>query len=326
MANKGKNLKLIVIIPTLLLLGFAVGFAISNSIISCDTEAYRYINKELVCKDELTVKKNSYVEMKSELEKYIVEKKKDNSVTEVAIYFRDLQNGPTFGINEYERFSPASLLKLPLFLTYLNLSIDNPMLLGTEIAFEENIEDIEQYFKPTKTAQPNTGYTIDELLGYMIKYSDNHSYYALRQYLNQVSPNVDVLQETFIDLGIIDPKGFTDQTLSVKSYASIFVQLYHNSFFSNKELSEKALEFLTGSDFYKGISLGVPVDIKVANKFGERFLPNNQKQLHDCGVVYYPENPYMICIMTRGHDFEKLSKTIGEISKSVYDEFNSRKL
>ncbi len=29
----------------------------------------------------------------------------------ISVYFRDLNNGPWFGINEKEEFSPASLLK-----------------------------------------------------------------------------------------------------------------------------------------------------------------------------------------------------------------------
>jgi len=27
-------------------------------------------------------------------------------------------------------------------------------------------------------------------------------------------------------------------------------------------------------------------------------------QLHDCGIVYYPETPYLLCVMTKGWNFE----------------------
>jgi hypothetical protein len=42
--------------------------------------------------------------------------------------------------------------------------------------------------------------------------------------------------------------------------------------------------------------------------------------------VYYPQNPYLLCIMTEGDDFNALSEVIGIVSKAVYEEFDSRRL
>ena len=46
------------------------------------------------------------------------------------------------------------------------------------------------------------------------------------------------------------------------------------------------------------------------------------KQLHDCGIVYYPKHPYLLCVMTRGDSFEYLDDTIRDISHLVYQEVN----
>ena len=70
----------------------------------------------------------------------------------------------------------------------------------------------------------------------------------------------------------------------------------------------------------------LPNDIVVAHKFGERDLEDNTKQLHDCGVVYYPQNPYLICIMTHGQSYKSLERIIQHISGKVYKEVDSRKL
>lgn len=70
----------------------------------------------------------------------------------------------------------------------------------------------------------------------------------------------------------------------------------------------------------------MPASVKVAHKFGERLLEDSTRQLHDCGIVYYPENPYLICIMTHGNVYENLEKTIQDISKMVYKEVDSRRL
>ena len=173
---------------------------------------------------------------------------------------------------------------------------------------------------------PNTPYMIDELLMRMIKYSDNRAYYVLREYLKQLSPHTDLLKETFVDLGIVDPQDYLDETITVKSYASTFVQLYYASFFQNKELSEKALSMLSDVDFEQGINAGIPGGIPVAHKFGERTgFDGGLKQLHDCGIVYYPHNPYLICIMTRGLDFQNLTQVIASISRMTYEEVDSRR-
>jgi hypothetical protein len=44
-----------------------------------------------------------------------------------------------------------------------------------------------------------------------------------------------------------------------------------------------------------------------------------QKQLHDCGIVYFPNHPYIVCLMTRGYDWNVLEKTLKDISKIIFD-------
>ena len=81
---------------------------------------------------------------------------------------------------------------------------------------------------------------------------------------------------------------------------------------------------LSGTDFNKGIVSQIPGSVEVSNKFGERtvFNPDHTllyRELHDCGIVYAGENPYAICIMTKGQTFEKLQEIIQDISKMTYN-------
>ncbi len=63
----------------------------------------------------------------------------------------------------------------------------------------------------------------------------------------------------------------------------------------------------------------------VAHKFGERsFLDKKTKQLHDCGIVYHPAKPYVLCVMTRGDDFDKLSAVLRSVSALVYQEVDAQ--
>jgi beta-lactamase class A len=286
-----------------------------------------HLNPQILCGATPAISKKNYVEFKLELEKFIREKKESGEAAVVAIYFRDLLYGPTFGIEEYTQFSPASLLKLPLLLAYLSIAEDRPNFLETEIFFEGYSEHLAQSVAPKVSAKAGVHYTLLELLELMIKYSDNNSYYALLAYLDEVSPNRQLLRDTFLDLGVIDPQSTLEDTITVKSYAGIFTQLFNSSYFSRKETSEEALTTLTDTDYAAGLVAGVPVGTKVAHKFGERYdAESNLKQLHDCGIVYFPENPYLLCIMTRGDDMEELTAVLREVSRMVYAELDSRRL
>jgi beta-lactamase class A len=84
-------------------------------------------------------------------------------------------------------------------------------------------------------------------------------------------------------------------------------------------VSNKALEILSTVEFRDGLRAKLPPEIKIAHKFGERGTRDGF-QLHDCGIVYYPERPYLLCVMTRGQDMDSLKEVIQDISFMVYSE------
>jgi beta-lactamase class A len=113
-----------------------------------------------------------------------------------------------------------------------------------------------------------------------------------------------------------------DVALSVKEYASFFRVLYNASFLT-REHSEQALALLAETDFPYGIESGLPPGTVVAHKWGIRTSTvqgEDVEQLHDCGLVYYPNHPYLLCVMTRGDDTLRQAQLIAEVSRVVYDE------
>jgi beta-lactamase class A len=111
--------------------------------------------------------------------------------------------------------------------------------------------------------------------------------------------------------------------MSVKQYSSLYRVLFNASYLS-KEYSQKALEILSKSEFKDGIVDGIPQSMTIAHKFGERHYSTGVDQLHDCGIIYYPYHPYLLCIMTKGTDFKQQSKTIRDISDKIYKEMEKR--
>ena len=43
-------------------------------------------------------------------------------------------------------------------------------------------------------------------------------------------------------------------------------------------------------------------------------------ELHDCGIIYYPNHPYFLCVMTKGADFPVLAGVIREVSQTAWEE------
>jgi beta-lactamase class A len=125
------------------------------------------------------------------------------------------------------------------------------------------------------------------------------------------------------ELNVSNDPDRDEDYISVQAYAGFYRILYNASYLS-KEMSERALIYLSYEDFKEGILAGIPKGLPVASKFGERALgPNYEiKQLHEFGIVYYPGRPYLIGIMTRGRDFDKLKTVLRDISRLIYEEID----
>ncbi len=309
---------------------FAIAFSLGQLFpkktqVTCGDE-YSFINRDVVCGSPDVIVKTGYTATQDEVNSYIESRKFEGKLTEASVYFRDLVHGPTFGINELSEFAPASLLKLPLALVYLASAEAQPQLLTTKLRWVGISSLGEQRIRPRVTAESDHEYTIEELLKMMIMYSDNASYETLEQFLSDSPHRSNLRLQIFQEIGLINPKDRIEETITVRGYASLFRILYNISYL-NTELSEKLLRWLAESDFDTGIKAGVPKEVVVANKFGERDIPGSDiKQLHDCGIVYYPGNPYLLCIMTKGNDWGELEGAISMISRMVYEEVDSRRI
>lgn len=301
-------------------LGLAVGFSLktqeeSNSNRIRLNPSFKYINPLLEC-DSTIESFTSFGNLEKQLHAYVASEIRDEHTSSTSIYVRDLNNGPWIGVNEKEQFSPASLIKVPLLIAYLKLAETNPQLLDTLVTINNTDGYLDQNIKPTELLRIGQQYKYIELLRQMIAYSDNVAYNVLLSKIDH-----PYLVATYKDFGIDISQGMSDPTgniLSVKDYASFFRILFNASYLSDTR-SELALKILTQSTYNDGLRTGVPADVEIAHKFGERrYLATSEVQLHDCGIIYVPGKPYLLCVMTRGKDIDQLGATIAEISRLVY--------
>lgn len=285
-------------------------FKIENINLSSKIEkretGFNFINPLLECEFENS-QGNSSLKGINEATKKILDKYPDNSIS---IYYRDLSNGPWYGINENENFAPQSLLKLPVAISYIKISEINSSILQNKILYSELIES---NLKPEDDLIVGQEYEVEYLIERILILSDNISFNLLTSHISK-----EQLLKTHEDLGIVYPSNNTPSDfVSVRSYSSIFRVLYNSSYLYRKN-SEYLLKILSQTEFKDGLVAGLPSDIVVSHKFGISNKENGDKQLHDCGIVYLTNKPYILCVMTKGKNLDELKTIIKEISATIY--------
>lgn len=320
------NSQKVIVYILLLIVGIGIGVLISKYLLKSEVQSYtqirqseyKYINPIVDIEPINEASKGELLVLQQSLDEIVREKrnnKETSDVTEVSIYYKDLNSGAWIGVNEKSNFTPASLLKVPIMISLYKRAEDNPSVLEEKLIYEPVDKDTEQNIKPEVELKSGEYYTVDDLIAHMITYSDNNASYALEEVLTD-----EEFFKIFSDLGLgsIQDITTTEDYMSVKEYAGFFRILYNASYL-NKEYSMKALELLTQTTFNDGIVSGVPEGIEIAHKFGERTLDNTYvKQLHDCGIVYHPQKPYILCVMTRGTNFRDMKAILKQISSTVY--------
>ena len=161
------------------------GYALINPPLECETAREESFFKELE-----PFKKN--------LEELVKEKTDAYQLSHVSLYFRDLNDGSWFGINEDEEFAPASLLKVPTMIACLKEAEERPGFLSKRIRFSGSRNyDEEQNIKPSHMIESGRSYAIDDLLNYSIAYSDNNANVLLFNSVNR-----KLLARTYRTLGV----------------------------------------------------------------------------------------------------------------------------
>lgn len=288
------------------------------------SEKNKFLNPVVSTQLGPTVMENKAINLENELKAYEESLIAKGDIINLSVYFRNLTNGNWFGLEEKEMFSPASLMKLPLLLAYFKLEEQQPGYLQTKILFTPNgsADEYKQNIAPAARLETNHTYKIIDIIKHMIRYSDNQASVFLEK---NIAP--ELFKSVFTDVGIPFPPmidGSFDNNIRVVDYASFFRALYNASYLSQKH-SEEVLELLTKTDFQDGLVAGISdAWVSVAHKFGERSLwwsnGIERMQLHDCGIVYYPEHPYVLCMMTRGYDRNKLKEVLHQVSNIIYQE------
>ena len=237
------------------------------------------------------------------------------------VYFRDLSSARWAGVNEEIGFAPGSLMKVVLMIAYYEEAESDPSVLQQEFTYSSAVADQLNGvpFETPSDLQVGKTYTAEQLIESMIESSDNGAKNAL---LDNIDPAA--LGNITTDLGLpyLDvTQNYDNYAITPKEY-SVLLRVLYNATYLSRSYSEKALDILSQAEYNQGILAGVPQGVQVAQKYGEAVDGNTlspEITLSNCGIVYYPDHPYIICVMTEGKVLANLTATIAAISKLAWN-------
>ena len=291
-----------------------------------NSDAYSFINPLLSCNFSAISAFPQDDAMNETVSAVIRQHEALGDIASGSVYFSDFSTAHFTNVNSAFKYYPSSIAKIPIMMAYYELAEGSSSILDREITYPAGGQDLNAYqeTKPAVPLVPGRTYTMEELIEHMIKYSDNNAAQLLFAAGNQ-----DAITGVYNDLQIPFEGTVTANNLDFmtpQQISALFRVLYNATYLS-RTYSEKALALLSQSDFREGLVAGVPSSTVVSHKFGIVALLANgietNRELHDCGIVYAPNHPYALCIMTRGSALDpdsltRMETTIADISRAVY--------
>jgi beta-lactamase class A len=253
--------------------------------------------------------------LNAKIQKILSAHSDNGELSDASVYLRNLETGEWTSINDKAQFHPGSLIKVPMLLYYLKASEKDPSVLDKKLMIPSGVKGIPNHTYAEQTIALDKEYTVRELLKYMASYSDNRATYLLNN-----NCDIPTFQNMFVELGLAKPQVHdTAYAISVKDF-SVFMRVLYNSTYVNATNSDYALSLLSESSFDSGMKNKLPANILVARKFGEANRAGN-RELHESGIVYCENKPYLLIVMSKGFDVKALATMISDISESVFKHF-----
>lgn len=251
--------------------------------------------------------------LKEKINNYLLAKKESNVLKNASVYFKSFKDEDWFVINPELQYNGASLFKVPFMIALLKEAEDNPELLNKRIYYERPSGEYGPQEILQHNLEPGRYYTLKELLLYAIAYSVNDAAFLV---VNNFK--FGTLNKFLAVINMKPAELHVEYYAPIEEYSRFFTILF-NAGYLNNDMSEYALELMTKSDFNDGMKRRLDKDIVVANKFGERGV-GEERELHEFGIVFLKDQPYLLGIMTHGKDYKELKDVLSDISSMVYEE------
>jgi beta-lactamase class A len=228
-----------------------------------------------------------------------------------AVYLEDLKTAQYTGIAMDRKYTAWSLLKLGVLVTVLEkmeqgaLSPDMMMPLPAQ---DKSSPPAAWDVSPASSAAP-----VRELLERLITHSDNTASFVLSGTFHAAE-----FQQTLRALGLScagpDEPAHTLPDISARQMGHALRMIYHSALLS-RPFSQLVLSLLSSSIYDSQLPRHLPPSVPVCHLAA---FNADSGDFHDCGIIFAPGRPYILCVMSSGNNRKEADRVISDISRAVY--------
>lgn len=290
--GKNKPLKLVIgILAGVLLLG--AGIALGWYIFSPTHQASKYpLLDPSVVNPGVQQQQINFDPIRQQVKTYL-----KSLNTSFGFYFEYLPNGSNIRVDDDSVSVAASLMKTPVVMDLYKLAESGKINLeDTTIIEQGDINTDNDYGDPSGLTAGQT-ISLRNAARLALHNSDNTAVSIIKRVITPlVTDETDSIQSldiayTFGADGSGNPSSEKVLKINARSYGSVLKCLYYACFVNVRD-SQEILGYLVGSAGNDRLTAGVPNSVKVAHKVGSAI-----KAQSDCGIIYQPGKPYLICLM-----------------------------
>jgi beta-lactamase class A len=246
----------------------------------------------------------NFAPLRQELRKFF-----SNQNLNFSFYAEYLPTGTSIKVNQDNQMVGASLLKVPVVMNLFRAIERGEVNLTDVVTIKEG--DVDKRSGTLWQKGVGARVTLKEVARYAIVDSDNT---AVNVLIGVASGKFDLFQEAIDELDInLSVENDTQSTLGAQGYGSLLKCLYL-SCFTNYAHSQLLLQWMAESNSPPRLKFEIPPTTQVAHKYGT----SGGRSESDCGIVYIPKRPYIICVMVDAPP-EQANAFIAEVSGKVYD-------
>lgn len=270
------------------------------------------IGRNLVFLPRFTVlsnPKNDTPTLKKETEQLLKGKTGNYSV-----FYADMATGATFGINEKEMFTGASINKVPIIAALYYLESKGKINLDEQITLQK--EDIQDYGTGTLRYQKPGGlYSLKTLAKLSLKLSDNTAAYIIAHKIG-----VEKIQKIIEQFGLKQTDMENNKTTTYDMYL-LFNKLYTHQV-TTPAKTQEVLSFMTDTDIEDRLPGKLPTNATVYHKTADAV-----GGIHDVGIVKIDDTIFFLGVLTSdvGDKDTEARDTIASLAKNTYDFYTKRK-